>query len=121
MFSDLPDETLNNTWYETANNSLLWKNTFSWLAEVSVDEPVTTIPVDQLMLIIGGITGTGILISIAGVLLYWIGSGRRISIVRAEVPKPKSSDEKEIVAKSKGSRRDRRFQQIQKKNTKRRK
>jgi hypothetical protein len=127
MFSDLYEDALNSTWYESKNNSLLWLNIFDWLAEVSPETPPPyTISEQFLITTLGLLAGIAILFSLGGSLFFLVGSGRKILIVKSgeenvAKPKPQISVDKDGKPSSvkpsppsKESRRDRRLRQIQK-------
>ena len=123
MFSDLNDTSLEKTWYQSANNSLLWKNIFSWLAEVTVEAEIPLVSTEQIILVLVGLFGAAILFTIFGSIFYFIGSGRRIKIIKADqvISKSLKTEEKEspeITGVEKVSKRKRRFQQMQKKSLK---
>ena len=131
MFSDLEDPLLNNatSWYETADNSVLWKNTISYLAETS-QEGILPPPDDSnYPLFFAGTALVTTVILIGGVFLYTIGSGQQIpTVTKEEFVSPKPSKKKvdstedqiskKKPSKTKLSKRDRRLQQLKKSSRK---
>jgi hypothetical protein len=132
MFSDVFDPVLESTWYESENNSYLWWNIFDWLAaanpEILTPPGIPPEVIFQLFLLIVIISGV---LLFGGSLTYFIGSGRKISLVKsgqeAEIPIQASTSEVrepgtvQPSPSSKESRRDRRLRQIKKHQRKRRK
>jgi hypothetical protein len=126
MFSDLNDTVLGSTWYESANNSILWLNCIDWLAETNPKTLPPEIKLDQIIFLIVSITLIAGLFIIVGSTFFIVGSRQKITPtkvgeMKAE-KKPKKEKvarkpvEKEIISKpvSKKSKRDRRLKQIQK-------
>ncbi|MHA2202584.1 MAG: hypothetical protein ACW991_02735 [Candidatus Hodarchaeales archaeon] len=131
MFSDLNGPFDNYSWYESENNSWLWWNTFDWLAAANPEAPTSPpIPPDVLLQIFLILIAVSIIFLVVGSLIYSIGSGRKISLVKSgqevESPTLKSTDEAkesstaQPAPSSKDSRRDRRLRQIKKHQRQRR-
>ncbi|MHA1973783.1 MAG: hypothetical protein ACTSW1_12360 [Candidatus Hodarchaeales archaeon] len=124
MFSDINDNVLNQTWYESANNSILWNNIFDWLTETVTEEEIPSIPEMEVLTLIEGIVIVTLILITVGTILYRIGTGREISIVKTKekIKKEQTVSEQETkrkLKKSAASRRQRRFQQIKQKDIKR--
>ncbi|MHA1237040.1 MAG: hypothetical protein ACTSQ9_05200, partial [Candidatus Hodarchaeales archaeon] len=125
MFSDIYDPILNSTWYEGADNSKLWSNIISWLAEASQEvTPPTTLSELFLPFMVGSFTiAVGLILG--GIFLFTIGSGRKTKVVKSvdvriqktkkEKSDPDTSDQKKASVKT--TKRDRRLSQIKKGKT----
>ena len=123
MFSDLKDTTLGTTWYQSENNSILWKNTFSWLAAVTVEAETPLVPTEEIILVIAGLLGLAILFTAFGSIFYSLGSGRKMKVIRADqaisiTPTIEEKESLKPTGTDKLSRRERRFQQMQIKRNK---
>ncbi|WP_455139979.1 hypothetical protein [Candidatus Hodarchaeum mangrovi] len=121
MFSDLNDTSLEKTWYQSADNSLLWKNIFSWLAEVTVEAELPLVSTEQVILAIAVLFGAAILLTAFGSIFYTIGSGRKTKIIKVEqvlskTPIIEEKESPELTGAEKVSKRKRRFQQMQRKS-----
>jgi hypothetical protein len=130
MFSDVFDPILESTWYESENNSYLWWNIFDWLAAANPETPTSPgIPPEVLFQLFLLLVVISVVLLLGGSLTYFIGSGRKISLVKsgqeAEIPVQASTSEVkepstiQPSSSSKESRRDRRLQQIKKHQRKR--
>ncbi|MFX1517029.1 MAG: hypothetical protein ACFFC6_12065 [Promethearchaeota archaeon] len=131
MFSDVYDPILESTWYQSENNSYLWWNIFDWLGVVSPNAPTSPpIPPETIILAISLIIGTSAIFMLGGSVVYSIGSGRKISLVKSgqEVEAPVQISAEEIrepstvqpTLSSKESKRDKRMRQIKKHQRRRR-
>ncbi len=127
MFSDLKGPSQNLTWYESANNSLLWKNIFTWLERKGPADIPLFFNSDEVILLLGIILITFIAFLIIGSLFFAFGTGRKTKLVKTEelipvIPvktpisskKAESPTESEIASASKETKRDRRLRQIKK-------
>lgn len=126
MFSDLEGPFTGTTWYESENNSILWQNTFDWLAEVKTSVTTPVISSEYILFLVLMIVTVALILLISGNLSYFIGSGRKISITKSEekivpIPQPSPSIEKisepsptKPSSSIKESKRDRRLRQIKK-------
>ncbi len=132
MFSDLNDTAFNTSWYEMEDNSKLWKNIFKWLVQSEVEELDPTIASENAILFLIIIGTIAIVLVFGGSILFSIGSGRKIQIIKSEeiskaIPKPKEpvkveKEEPEVSTPSaKQTKRDRRLQQIKKHSRRRKK
>ncbi|UCE12205.1 MAG: hypothetical protein JSV04_08355, partial [Candidatus Heimdallarchaeota archaeon] len=113
-------------WYESENNSILWQNTFDWLAEAKTSAATPVVSSDQIVFLVLNITMVALILLIGGNLSFFIGSGRKISITKSEeipVPIPQPSTPVEKISEPrpdkptpsiKESKRDRRLRQIKK-------
>ncbi len=129
MFSDLNDTILGTTWYESANNSILWLNCIEWLAETNPEALPTEININQVIFTLVIISLIAGLFVIIGSVFFIVGSKKRVTptkiseIIVEKEPKrekvrlkPAGYDEIEDIEskpESKESKRDRRLKQIQ--------
>ncbi|MHA1214922.1 MAG: hypothetical protein ACTSR2_06200 [Candidatus Hodarchaeales archaeon] len=126
MFSDINDTVLGRTWYESANNSILWKNIFTWLTETVSEEETPVVPETEVLTLIESIVAVTLVLITVGAILYRIGTNREVSIKKIKekpkkeqsLPEPESGEKPKKV---KSSRRQRRFQQIKQKDIKKKK
>ncbi len=136
MFSDQANTITNTSWYESADNSILWLNLFEWLRESSTVDQSIPISMEQIIIIIGIITTIAVVFLLSGSFLFSIGSSKKIEILKSEeiipiTPKTKSKEPKAIKVEKPGSphpspppkqtKRDRRLQQIKKTTRKKKK
>jgi hypothetical protein len=122
MFSDIYDPILNSTWYESADNAILWSNIISWIAEAS-EEVNPALPLSELFLpFILGTSTIAIILILGGFMLFTIGSGRKTKVAKSKSVKIRETIEAksdsttldESQASAKISKRDRRLSQIKK-------
>ncbi|MFX0084160.1 MAG: hypothetical protein ACFFAU_00685 [Candidatus Hodarchaeota archaeon] len=130
MFSDLNDTILGTTWYESANNSILWLNCIDWLAETNPEALPPEINFDQVIFTLVIISFIAGLFIIVGSVFFFVGSKRRVTptkiseIIAEKEPKREKVSLKSVESgkiedmalkpESKISKRDRRLKQIQK-------
>jgi hypothetical protein len=131
MFSDLKDPLLgeNTSWYESADNSILWKNTILYLAEASSEGLTPPPDSSNYPLFLGVATLIASTMLIGGVVFYSVGSGQKApTVIKEEYiklkppKKEKDVSEDQISVKKKPqpklSKRERRMKQLQKKTKK---
>lgn len=132
MFSDLNDTAFNTSWYEMEDNSKLWINIFKFLDKSEAEDLNPTVISENalLSLVIIGVVAVALVFS--GSILFSIGSGKKIQIVKSEeilkaIPKRKEpikveKEEPDVsIPLAKQTKRDRRLQQIKKHSRRRKK
>jgi hypothetical protein len=85
MFSDLYDPVLDLTWYESADNSIFWKNLVKWLVQ---KEETPTPPIisatTEMVIYSAVIAAFGIIFTVGGSMLFLVGSGRKPELVKSD-------------------------------------
>ncbi|MFX0183973.1 MAG: hypothetical protein ACFE95_12895 [Candidatus Hodarchaeota archaeon] len=127
MFSDLNDSIVHSSWYESENNSILWKNIFKWLADIEAADTPQSFSSIQTLLILFVMATVATVFLLAGGMFYSIGSGQKVEIIKTgehiipeseEKPLKPKKVEKPVVtstkAPSRPTKRERRLQQIKK-------
>ncbi|MFX0063349.1 MAG: hypothetical protein ACFFC7_14325 [Candidatus Hermodarchaeota archaeon] len=97
MFSDLPFNST-HSWYELANNRILWKNIITWLGDVKTQEGVdeSSPPLDLVQVIIAVSASAGT-VFLVGFILHIFGVLRPVSATPISAPLPTQRPKKEKV------------------------
>ncbi|MFX0149483.1 MAG: hypothetical protein ACFFAJ_01765 [Candidatus Hodarchaeota archaeon] len=132
MFSDLNDTLLQSSWYESENNSLLWNNIFTWLANISPTDLPPTFSLSETSLVLFSMIIVATILLFVGSVFYSMGSGKKVEILKTsepivvepkrKAPKPSKTEKPALTqpeAPTRQTKRERRLQQI-KKDTKKR-
>ncbi|MFX0090125.1 MAG: hypothetical protein ACFFBD_00060, partial [Candidatus Hodarchaeota archaeon] len=98
MFSDLPYNST-HSWYETADNSILWQNIVLWLAGLTpmeeVEEFSPPLSWEQVLLVIGLGGGS---VFVLGLVFHVFGVLRPVSVSPTTTPLPTQRIKKKKVA-----------------------
>jgi hypothetical protein len=134
MFSDLNDTFLESSWYESENNSILWNNIITWLANITPTDLPPTFSVSETSLVVFSMITIAVILLFVGSVFYSVGSGRKVEILKTsepmivdpkrKAPKPSKTEKPaptQPEAPTRQTKRERRLQQIKKeKDTKKR-
>jgi len=132
MFSDIYDTAFNTSWYEMEDNSELWMNILKWLAKSTAEDLNPNVVSENAFMFLFIVGVVAIALLFGGSILFSIGSGQKIQIVKSEeilkvTPKSKEPIKAEVEEPSispptiKQTKRDRRLQQIKKHSRRRKK
>lgn len=112
MFSDLP---FNSTysWYELADNSILWKNIITWLGDVTTQEEDEFSPPLDLTQVIIAVSASAGVVLLAGIFLHIFGVLRPASATPISAPLPTQRPKKEKAAEPEKPIRARRLSRRQ--------
>ncbi|MFX0172829.1 MAG: hypothetical protein ACFE9L_13005 [Candidatus Hodarchaeota archaeon] len=132
MFSDLNDTLLRSSWYESENNSILWNNIFTWLADITPTDLPLTFSLSETSMVLFSMIIVATVFLFAGNVFYSIGSGKKVEILKTsepivvepkrKAPKPSKTETPAPTqpgAPTRQTKRERRLQQIQKDTKKR--